>query len=150
MFKILEIINTKKEKKKNQKNTKNSFLSMSVAYWWSMCFCAVLCVCLCAGHIVIVPLNLTCLHCLQHSFFEHLFNLYFHDNQFFKRTDYIKHVIEYDLINCISRNKGVQQTQHYAVLVYNAIHSILNGFLFCSCQIYKFACKYEPPIDIDI
>jgi len=21
-----------------------------------------------------VPLNLTCLHCLQHSFFEHLFN----------------------------------------------------------------------------
>ena len=23
-----------------------------------------------------VPLKLTCLHCLQHSFFEHLFNLY--------------------------------------------------------------------------
>jgi len=23
-----------------------------------------------------VPLNLTCLHCLQHSFIEHLFNLY--------------------------------------------------------------------------
>ena len=23
-----------------------------------------------------VPLHLTCLHCLQHSFFEHLFNLY--------------------------------------------------------------------------
>ena len=24
-----------------------------------------------------VPFNLTCLHCLQHSFFEHLFNLYY-------------------------------------------------------------------------
>ena len=23
------------------------------------------------------PLNLNCLHCLQHVFFEHLFNLYF-------------------------------------------------------------------------
>jgi len=23
-----------------------------------------------------VPLNMTCLHCLQHSLFEHLFNLY--------------------------------------------------------------------------
>ena len=26
-----------------------------------------------------VPLNMTHLHCLQHSFFEHLFNLYWHD-----------------------------------------------------------------------
>jgi len=30
----------------------------------------------CTGHFVIVPLNLTYLHCLQHSFFEHIFNLY--------------------------------------------------------------------------
>jgi len=30
----------------------------------------------CTGHFVIVPFNLTYLHCLQHSFFEHLFNLY--------------------------------------------------------------------------
>ena len=27
-------------------------------------------------HFVMVPLNLTYLYCLQHSFFEHLFNLY--------------------------------------------------------------------------
>jgi len=26
---------------------------------------------------IMVPLNLTYLHCLQHSFFEHLFNLYY-------------------------------------------------------------------------
>jgi len=25
----------------------------------------------------LVPLNLNCLHCLQHSFFEHLFNIYY-------------------------------------------------------------------------
>jgi len=30
----------------------------------------------CMGHFVMVPLNLIYLHCLQHSFFEHLFNLY--------------------------------------------------------------------------
>ena len=39
-------------------------------------FCAVLCRCLCTGHFVRSPLNLTCLHCLQPSFFEHLFVLY--------------------------------------------------------------------------
>ena len=33
-----------------------------------LCVCAVLCVCFCAGHFVIAPLNLTCLHCLQHFF----------------------------------------------------------------------------------
>ena len=27
-------------------------------------------------HFVMVPLNMTYLHCLQHSLFEHLFNLY--------------------------------------------------------------------------
>jgi len=42
-------------------------------------FCTFLCcsVCdfFCTGHFVMVPLNLTCLHCLQHSFLEHFFNL---------------------------------------------------------------------------
>jgi len=40
-------------------------------------FCVVLCVSFCTGHFVMVPLNLTYLHCLQHSLFEHLFNLYY-------------------------------------------------------------------------
>ena len=31
---------------------------------------------LCTGHFITVPLYLTYLHCLQHSVFEHLFNLY--------------------------------------------------------------------------
>jgi len=31
---------------------------------------------LCTGYFVMVPLKLTYLHCLQHSSFEHLFNLY--------------------------------------------------------------------------
>jgi len=44
---------------------------------WYMCLCVVLCVGLCTGHFVIVPLNLTYLHCLQHSFIEHFFNWYF-------------------------------------------------------------------------
>ena len=39
------------------------------------CFFGVLCACFCMGHFVLVPLNLTCLHCLEHSLFEYLFNL---------------------------------------------------------------------------
>jgi len=39
-------------------------------------FCVVLCVSFCTGQFVMVPLNLTYLHCLQRSLFEHLFNLY--------------------------------------------------------------------------
>jgi len=30
----------------------------------------------CTGHSVMVPLNFTYLHCLQHSLLEHLFNLF--------------------------------------------------------------------------
>jgi len=40
-------------------------------------FVPFLCVCLCTGHFVMVPLNMTCLHCVQHSFCEHLLNLYY-------------------------------------------------------------------------
>ena len=50
---------------------------MSVASCSCTCFCVVLCVSFCTGHFVMVPLNLTYLHCLQHSLFEHLFNLYY-------------------------------------------------------------------------
>ena len=37
----------------------------------SVCFCAVMRVCFCTGHLVMVPLTwrLTCLHCLQHVYF---------------------------------------------------------------------------------
>ena len=50
---------------------------MSVASWCCKSFCVVPCVSFCTGHFVMVPLNLTYLHCLQHFLFEHLFNLYF-------------------------------------------------------------------------
>ena len=38
--------------------------------WFQVCV-------FCVGHFVTGPLNLTCLHGLQHFFFEHLFNLYY-------------------------------------------------------------------------
>ena len=41
--------------------------------------------CLSSGHFVMVPLNMTYLHCLQHSFIEHLFNLYI-KNTFIRTT----------------------------------------------------------------
>ena len=49
---------------------------MSVASWCCDSFCVVPCASFCTGHFVMVPLNMTNLHCLQHSLFEHLFNLY--------------------------------------------------------------------------
>ena len=49
---------------------------MSVASWCCKSFCVVPCASFCTGHFVMVPLNMTCLHCLQHSLFVHLFNLY--------------------------------------------------------------------------
>jgi len=49
---------------------------MSVASWCCKSFCVVPCVSFCTGHFVMVPLNMIYIHCLQHSLFEHLFNLY--------------------------------------------------------------------------
>ena len=43
---------------------------MSVGSWCSTCFCVVLCDGFCTGHFVMVPLNMTYLHCLQHYFVE--------------------------------------------------------------------------------
>ena len=43
-------------------------------------FCVVLCVSFCSGPFVMVPLNLTYLHCVQHYLFEHLFNLYYRES----------------------------------------------------------------------
>jgi len=52
-------------------------LAIVVCYVLLFCvFRAVLSVCFSTGHIVMVPLNLTCLHCLQHFFSEHLSSLY--------------------------------------------------------------------------
>ena len=42
----------------------NVFLCCSVLFFVRACL------------FVMVPLNLKCLHCLQHSFFDHLFNVY--------------------------------------------------------------------------
>ena len=58
------------------KHTQNSL------FWWSVTSCFSACFVLFyelvfMGYFVMVPLNLTCLHGLQHVFFEHLFNLYY-------------------------------------------------------------------------
>ena len=50
---------------------------MSVASLCCKSFCVVPCASFCTGHFVMVPLNMTYLHYLQHSLFEHLFNLYY-------------------------------------------------------------------------
>jgi len=60
------------------KQTQNSW------FWWSVTSCCSVCFVLFYVLVfyglfcnVMVPLNLTCLHCLQHFFFEHLVKLYY-------------------------------------------------------------------------
>jgi len=38
------------------------------------------------GHFVMVHINLTCAHCLQHFFFEHLFHFYCYDDKYVKKN----------------------------------------------------------------
>ena len=60
-------------------------------------------VCLfCMGHFVMVPLNKTCVHCLQHYFIENLFNLY-----------YISTYSQYSTHACLARCL----TKSYSVLM---------------------------------
>jgi len=64
---------------------------MYVVSLYTPCF-VLLCV-FCTGHFVMVPIKLTCPHCLQHFFFEHLFhyiviyirNLVFGKNNCFRK-----------------------------------------------------------------
>ena len=58
-------------------NKKNSFFLNACCVMVFYVFCVVLSVGFCTGHFIMVSLNLTYLHCLPHSFFEHLFNLYY-------------------------------------------------------------------------
>jgi len=47
--------------------------------YYVLLFCvfrAVLKICLSLDYFIMVPLNFTDLHCLEHFFFEHLFNFY--------------------------------------------------------------------------
>jgi len=62
--------------KNGKKTTKLVFSECLLRLGVLRVLCCSVCVFLCTGHFVMVPLNLTSLHCLQHSFFEHLYNLY--------------------------------------------------------------------------
>jgi len=71
-FKKLSI-KRKSKTKKSEKHKNICFLNVCCVI---KSFCVVPCASFCTGHFVMVPLNMTYLHCLQHSLFEHLFNLY--------------------------------------------------------------------------
>jgi len=62
------------------------------------------CVGFCTGHFVMVPiLTYLHVHCLQHSFFEHLFNLFYFNRYFIitvclsKNVYFHKYVTELDM-----------------------------------------------------
>ena len=66
---------------------------MSVASRCCKSFCVVPCVIFYTGHFVMVPLNMTYLHRLQHSLFEHLFNLYYIG---VTNIDIVKHCLSHE------------------------------------------------------
>ena len=101
---------------------------MSVASLCCKSFCVVPCVSFCTGHFVMVHLNMTYLHCLQHSLFEHLFNLYSNSN-----TRYAQFVFGTQGIGHLKKSKYM-----YIVFVLSRIYGMLcvmdTGFLFQSAS----------------
>jgi len=86
-------------------------------------FFVVLCVSFCTGHFVMVPLNLTYRHCLQHFFFEHLFNLF-----------YLKQLTTWSMASLHSCT--LKQTLKYQMLSY-AIN--------LSAHLHRFVCFVATP-----
>jgi len=74
-----KIIKKYKDKRRKIKKTKKThfFLNACFVLVFYVFFCVVLCFGICTGHLVMVHLNLTYLHCLQHYLFKHIFNLYY-------------------------------------------------------------------------
>ena len=61
------------------------------------------CVSFCTGHFVMVPLNMTYLHCLQHSLFEHLFNFYYLNTVYLPQLNEFNNIIVVKLCKIIYR-----------------------------------------------
>ena len=79
---------------------------MSVTSWCSTCFCVVLSVGFCTGYFVMVLLNLTYLHCLQHCFNEHHFNLYYsHTDMTSKSSIFWVNLIMFQLLREATRTR---------------------------------------------
>jgi len=98
---------------------------MSVASWCCKSFCVVPCVSFCTGHFVMVPLNMTYLHCLQHSFFEHLFNLYIHHIEFLKTSTFYRLWPYRSLHPCIVTYQNIPCS--YNNMVSNFVVVLLNN-----------------------
>ena len=74
---------------KNQKNRKTQKIVISLCLL-RYCLLRVLwcSVCLCTAHFVVVPINLTCPHCLQHSL--NIFSIYIVTSYIWLRQKYTK------------------------------------------------------------
>ena len=116
---------------------------MSVASWCCKSFCVVPCVSFCTGHFVLVPLNMTYLHCLQHSLFEHLFNLYLF---IYVSTHYVQTVkwLDYNrycrLTRWCSGNASVW-VQEVPGSIPGSGNGCMFHFLLCCCCVFTFLSK---------
>jgi len=105
------------------------------------------CVSFCTGHFVMVPLNLTNLHCLQHYLSEHLFNLYLISQMMSVKITI--HSINYSKEH--SSSKSIDKALLLVTLVaisrmfkrpFGAIRLFAFLFIFHRFQLYKFSVDY--------
>jgi len=81
-------------------------------------------VCFCTGHFVMVPINLTCPHCLQHFFFEHLLHLYF-----FTKCVWQTVFQRRSKLRCRSFYFGCKKRSHWLFFVIDSITSVKRTML---------------------
>ena len=94
---------------------------MSVASWCCKSLFVVPCASFCTGHFVMVPLNMTYLHCLQHSLFEHLFNLYVYVYEFtmgVQLNNNLHNLLAIVFIIDTQHLKDADGSWHYYLLIY--------------------------------
>jgi len=116
---------------------------VSVASRCSVLFCAVLCVYFCTSRLVMVHSNVTCLHCLQNSFFEHHFNLYYNDNI----TNTIAYIQDKytnnTIIVCLNASCDCKKFNCCVVYFYFSLH-FMNCTLACTTEssIFNMFCPF--------
>jgi len=134
---------------------------MYVASWCCMCVCVVPCVSFCTGHFVMVPLNMTYLHCLQHSLFEHLSNLYWHVYIVYNILSLNISSI-YILTNCLTADDSILLTVHSidkrliytctwylsfrksSTFIRSSVHFCNNHFVLVPINLTRLHCLQHP------
>ena len=124
---------------------------MSVASWCSTCFCVVLSVGFVRAIFVMVPLNPTYLHCLQHIFFEHLFYLYLKGNYYFLLIFNLRYVKNKEAYFYTCFNNNIRALEFAAVDLLNFLAcAVLLNDNFLNFSSHERKCQYFTTATVNI